>query len=112
VKHDPEAMTQVLLNLFLNSIHAMEGKGEINVKVQQENDKSKSWLHIVVQDNGPGLPVESEKVFEPFFTTKTRGSGLGLAVCKQLIEKHGGRITAQSEKGKGTTMHVWLPKEL
>jgi signal transduction histidine kinase len=105
LRHDEEAITQVLLNLFLNAIQAMEGKGGIEVSLQEE----KKLAHIVVQDNGPGLPVEPEKVFEPFFTTKTRGSGLGLAVCKQLVEKHGGRILAESEKGKGTTMHVWLP---
>jgi signal transduction histidine kinase len=107
--HDEEAITQVLLNLFFNAIQALEGKGEIDVRLQEENEKGKKTAHIIVKDNGPGLPAESEKIFEPFFTTKTRGSGLGLAVCKQLVEKHGGRIAAESEKGKGTTMHVWLP---
>jgi signal transduction histidine kinase len=105
LRHDEEAITQVLLNLLFNAIQAMAGKGGIEVSLQEE----KKLAHIVVQDNGPGLPVEPEKIFEPFFTTKTRGSGLGLAVCKQLVEKHGGRIIAESEKGKGTTMHVWLP---
>lgn len=105
LRHDEEAITQVLLNLLLNAIQALEGKGKIEVRLQEE----KKMAHIAVQDNGPGLPVEPEKIFEPFFTTKTRGSGLGLAVCKQLVEKHGGRIAAESEKGKGATMHVWLP---
>jgi signal transduction histidine kinase len=107
LRHDEEAITQVLLNLLFNAIQAMEGRGGIEVSLQEE----KKLAHIVVQDNGPGLPVDPEKIFEPFFTTKTRGSGLGLAVCKQLVEKHGGRIAAESEKGKGTTMHVWLPVE-
>jgi signal transduction histidine kinase len=107
-RHDEEAITQVLLNLLFNAIQAMEGKGEIAVSLQEE----KKLAHIVVQDNGPGLPVGPEKIFEPFFTTKIRGSGLGLAVCKQLVEKHGGRIAAESEKGKGTAMHVWLPKTM
>lgn len=105
LRHDEEAITQVLLNLLLNAIQALEGKGKIEVCLQEE----KKMAHIAVQDNGPGLPVDPEKIFEPFFTTKTRGSGLGLAVCKQLVEKHGGRIAAESEKGKGATMHVWLP---
>jgi signal transduction histidine kinase len=109
LRHDEEAITQVLLNLFLNAIQAMDGKGEIAVRLQNENEKNKNLAHIAVQDSGPGLPDEPEKIFEPFFTTKTRGSGLGLAVCKQLVEKHGGRITADSETGKGTTMHIWLP---
>jgi signal transduction histidine kinase len=105
LRYDEEAITQVLLNLFLNAIQAMEGRGGIDVSLREE----RKLVHIVVQDNGPGLPVEPEKIFEPFFTTKNRGSGLGLAVCKQLVEKHDGRILAESEKGKGTTMHVWLP---
>ncbi len=107
LRHDEEAIMQVLLNLLLNAIQAMEGKGEIEVSLQEE----KKMAHIIVQDNGPGLPAEPGKIFEPFFTTKTRGSGLGLAVCKQLVEKHGGRIVAESEKEKGTTMHIWLPAE-
>ncbi|MDZ7363890.1 MAG: ATP-binding protein [candidate division KSB1 bacterium] len=109
LRHDEEAVTQVLLNLLLNAIQAMQGKGSIEVRVQEEHEKGRNMAHVIVQDTGPGLPDEPEKIFEPFFTTKTRGSGLGLAVCKQLVEKHGGRIVAESEKGKGTTMHVWLP---
>lgn len=109
LRYDEEAITQVLLNLLFNAVQALEGKGKIAVRLQEEQDKGKTLAHLIVQDDGPGLPAEPEKIFEPFFTTKTRGSGLGLAVCKQLIEKHGGRITAESEKGGGTTVHVWLP---
>ncbi|MDZ7289170.1 MAG: ATP-binding protein [candidate division KSB1 bacterium] len=109
MRYDEEAIKQVLLNLLLNAIQAMEGKGRLEVRLQEESDKDKKLAHLVVQDDGPGLPVEPEKIFEPFFTTKSRGSGLGLAVCKQLVEKHGGRIAAETEKGKGTRMHVWLP---
>ncbi len=111
LRYDKEVITQVLLNLLFNAVQALEGKGTIAVRLQEEQEKGKTVAHLTVQDDGPGLPVEPEKIFEPFFTTKTRGSGLGLAVCKQLVEKHGGRIAAESEKGGGTTMHVWLPKE-
>jgi two-component system sensor histidine kinase HydH len=109
MRYDEEAITQVLLNLLLNAVQAMERKGTVEVDLQEENAKAKHLAHLVVQDSGPSLPTDTDKIFEPFFTTKTRGSGLGLAVCKQLIEKHGGCIAAESEKGKGTTMHVWLP---
>jgi len=109
LRHDEEAIMQVLLNLLLNAIQALDGKGRMEVSVQEKIEKGKKFAHIVVKDDGPGLPEAPEKIFEPFFTTKTKGSGLGLAVCKQLIEKHGGRITAESEKGKGTAIHVWLP---
>lgn len=112
MRYDEEAITQVLLNLLLNAVQAMEGKGVVEVCLQEENEKGEQLAHLVVQDNGPGLPADPEKIFEPFFTTKTRGSGLGLAVCKQLVEKHGGRIAAESEKGKGTAMHMWLPKTM
>ncbi len=111
LRYDEEAITQVLLNLLFNAVQALEGKGKIAVRLQEEQEKGKTVAHLNVQDDGPGLPAEPEKIFEPFFTTKTRGSGLGLAVCKQLVEKHGGHIAAESEKGKGTTMHVWLPKD-
>jgi len=107
--HDEEAITQVLLNLLLNAIQALDGKGNLEVALLEKVEKGKKFAHIVVTDDGPGLPEEAEKIFEPFFTTKTKGSGLGLAVCKQLIEKHGGRIAAESEKGKGTAIHLWLP---
>jgi len=109
LRHDEEAVTQVLLNLLLNAIQALDGKGNLAISLHDKVEKGKKFAHIVVQDDGPGLPDAPEKIFEPFFTTKTKGSGLGLAVCKQLIEKHGGRIAAESEKGKGTTMNVWLP---
>jgi len=109
VRYDEEAMTQVLLNLLLNAIQALAGKGRLQIALQEKIDKGKKFAHIVVKDDGPGLPDAAGKIFEPFFTTKTKGSGLGLAVCKQLVEKHGGRIAAESEKGKGTAMHIWLP---
>jgi signal transduction histidine kinase len=95
--------------LLLNAIQALDGKGHLEISLRKKIDKGETFAHIVVKDDGPGLPEASGKIFEPFFTTKTKGSGLGLAVCKQLVEKHGGRIIAESEKGKGTTMHVWLP---
>jgi signal transduction histidine kinase len=109
MRYDEEAITQMLLNLLLNAVQAMEGKGTVEVELQEENEKGKQVAHLVVQDDGPGLPANPGKIFEPFFTTKTRGSGLGLAVCKQLVEKHDGYIAAKSEKGRGTIMHVWLP---
>ncbi len=109
VRHDEEAITQVLLNLLLNAVQALAGKGHLQIALHEKIDKGRKFAHIVVQDDGPGLPDVAGKIFEPFFTTKTKGSGLGLAVCKQLVEKHGGKIFAESEKNKGTAMHVFLP---
>lgn len=111
VCHDADAMIQVLLNLLMNSLEATEGRGAIRVSLMPSVERGKDMAILEVADNGPGLPASAEKVFEPFFTTKTRGSGLGLAVCKQIIEKHRGKILAESEKGKGTRMRIYLPME-
>ena len=105
IAYDEDAITQVLINLLFNASQAMKGSGTIEVIIEKHSHE----IHIAVRDNGPGLPDSAEKIFEPFYTTKTKGSGLGLAVCKQFIERHKGRMTAESPKGKGTTMHMWLP---
>lgn len=102
--YDDDALTQVLMNLFLNAAQALNGRGKVEVRIEGRDE-----IHLTVHDNGPGLAVAPEKIFEPFFTTKTRGSGLGLPVCKQIIERHNGRILAESQPGRGTTIHLWLP---
>jgi len=111
VSHDGDAMIQVLLNLLMNSLEATEGRRAIRVSLSPTEDRGKKMALLEVADEGPGLPAAPEKVFEPFFTTKARGSGLGLAVCKQIVERHRGKIIAKSEKGKGTTMRIYLPME-
>jgi len=111
ISHDSDAMIQVLLNLLMNSLDATEGRGVIRVSLASTVERGNDMALLEVADNGPGLPASPEKVFEPFFTTKTHGSGLGLAVCKQIVEKHDGKIVAESEKGKGTVMRIYLPME-
>ncbi len=67
-------------------------------------------INITVQDNGVGIsPENMKKIFEPLFTTKTKGIGLGLAVSQKLVDANGGRIEVESEAGKGTSFHVYLP---
>lgn len=107
-EYDEEAITQVLINLFLNASQALNGNGRVDIHLDDQG-KGRERLHLRIEDNGPGLTFAPENIFEPFFTTKSRGSGLGLPVCKQIIEKHRGRISAESQPGQGTTMHVWLP---
>lgn len=109
VQHDEDGLNQVLLNLTLNAIQAMNGGGKIAVRLKKASKKGRPLVKVEVADSGCGLNVEPEKVFEPFYTTKTSGSGLGLAICKQIIEKHGGWIEAESASGKGTTMRFYLP---
>ena len=89
IECDFEAMKVVLLNLIINSIHAIKDDGKIKIISKIRGDK----VIIQIEDNGPGIPVDIlDKIFEPLFTTKEEGTGLGLVSCKSLIEQHHGRI--------------------
>jgi signal transduction histidine kinase len=121
VKGDPIQLEQVLLNLLINARQAMLAGnssirgGSISIKADQTEEGE---VRISIIDTGPGIPDSAlPRIFEPFFTTKTnpkrgehRGSGLGLHICKQIIERHGGRIEVQSTVGKGTTFDLLLPR--
>jgi signal transduction histidine kinase len=106
---DGDQMSQVLINLVANAIHAMPEGGTLRVGLSQDKDKVK----LTVGDSGHGIPQEVlPKIFEPFFTTKEFGkvTGLGLTVVKGIIEEHQGTITVESEEGKGTKFTILLPK--
>ena len=86
----------------------MEGRGSLSVSV----GKNEGPAIIRISDTGRGIPRESiDKIYEPFFTTKDKGTGLGLAIVYNIIKKHGGDITVESEEGKGTTFTITLPAE-
>ena len=106
----PGQLNQVFMNLLTNAADAIEGEGEVWIKTRVDGDKVK----ISVRDNGCGIPDDTlPKIFDPFVTTKPVGSGtgLGLAVSHQIIERHGGSITVDSEVGKGTEFVLTLPVE-
>ncbi len=104
---DPGQMEQVFINLFTNAVEAMSGRGELRVGILPDAYA----VRIRVSDTGKGIPKEAiEKIYEPFFTTKQKGTGLGLAIVFNIIKKHGGDITVESEVGKGTTFEITLPK--
>lgn len=87
---DAAKLRQVLLNLGLNAIQAMAERGQLTVTVRAPNETS---VEIEVEDSGPGLsPEAAEHLFEPFFSTKAQGTGLGLSVCRQITERHGGTL--------------------
>ncbi|MBC8014716.1 MAG: GHKL domain-containing protein [Sporomusaceae bacterium] len=103
---DKARLKQVLINLLKNAIDAVGQNGVIVVELSiQEN-----MAVITVSDNGIGMSADVlGKIGTPFFTTKEEGNGLGLSVCYNIIESHGGRITAESEKEKGTVFSIILP---
>ena len=105
---DRVQLQQVFMNLMLNGIEAMkETGGVLTVKSQLRDD---GQIEIAVKDTGPGLPPDkAEQIFDAFFTTKPEGSGMGLAICKSIIESQGGRIWADANSGRGATFHFTLP---
>jgi PAS domain S-box-containing protein len=107
---DRVQLQQVALNLIVNSIEAMEGVDglrEILVKSHRAEDLH---VHISVIDTGAGFASElAEKIFDPFFTTKPQGTGMGLRICRSIIESHGGRLWAVGAPGHGATFHMMLP---
>ena len=103
---DSEYMRLCITNLLVNAIQAIEGKGEVSITCRKDN----GFSHISVSDTGSGISSdELSKVFEPYYSTKKFGIGLGLAISKRFVEEHGGSIVAESEVGKGTTMHIRIP---
>lgn len=101
---DIDKLEVVFVNLITNAIQAMNGSGTITISARAEQDN----IIVEVEDSGPGINDEDlDKVFEPLFTTKEAGTGLGLASCKNIIERHRGTITA---KNNPTTFTITLPK--
>jgi PAS domain S-box-containing protein len=105
---DRVQLQQVLMNLMLNGIEAMKDTGGVlSVKSQLNED---GQIEIAVRDTGPGLPLDkTDQIFDSFFTTKPQGSGMGLAICKSIVESQGGRIWANGNGGRGATFHFNLP---
>ncbi len=112
---NPAQIQQVLLNLIINARQAMPGGGTVRVKVGL--NASARLAEVAVADTGAGIaPADLRRIFEPFFTTKTGpdddglgGTGLGLAVCREIVESHRGRLRAESRIGQGTTFTLRLP---
>jgi signal transduction histidine kinase len=109
---DRVQLQQVLLNLIMNAIEAItraDARGR-NLRITTGQTKSNNDVFVEVQDSGPGLEsVRVERLFEAFYTTKPTGLGMGLSICRSIIESHGGRIWASSNDGPGATFQFTVP---
>ncbi|WP_083754491.1 PAS domain S-box protein [Bradyrhizobium murdochi] len=113
VKGDRTQLQQVILNLILNAIEAMEGvdqrAGALRINSERE---AAGGVLVTVRDSGPGLdPADVERVFEAFYTTKAKGMGMGLAICRSMVEAHGGRMWASANEPRGAMFQFSLPLE-
>jgi Signal transduction histidine kinase len=109
VEHDSDQIHQVLLNLLLNSVQAIDGDGHVRVDIGSQD----RYARIVVSDTGRGIASSDlVNIFRPFYTTKGNGTGLGLSLARRIVEEHHGSITVTSTIGQGSQFTVLLPFEL
>ena len=111
IQGDRVQLQQVILNLIINAVEAMSGVSEGARELLISTAKAASDGAVVaVRDSGPGLaPANLERFFEAFYTTKPSGLGMGLSICRSIIEAHGGQVWASSNDGPGTTFQFSLP---
>jgi signal transduction histidine kinase len=114
-KADTRMLTQVISNLLTNAINYTPPEGQVNLQTGCQEDENGQWVFIAVEDTGVGiLPEELPHIFERFYRgsasrqTNAPGTGLGLAISKEILDRMNGRITVQTEPGKGSTFTVWL----
>ncbi len=105
-----DQLKQVFINLTQNALEAMlPGGGRLTVEVNLSDDDR--HFTVTFRDTGPGIPPENlDRLFEPFFTTKFTGLGLGLPICNDIVQGHGGKITVENQPGQGAAFTVWLPR--
>ena len=106
VEHDSDQITQVVLNLLLNAVQAIDGKGSVTVRLGKKDE----FASVRVIDTGRGIPDERlPHIFRPFYTTRGNGTGLGLSLAQRIVEDHHGRIAVTSAVGEGSCFEVLLP---
>jgi C4-dicarboxylate-specific signal transduction histidine kinase len=113
VQGDRVQLQQVILNLILNALEALSGirEGPRELVISSE-DAGTAGVHVAVHDSGPGLPSESaESLFDAFYTTKPDGMGMGLSICRSIVEAHGGRIWAKPNEPRGAIFQFTLPSQ-
>jgi signal transduction histidine kinase len=114
---DPYQLRQVFVNVIANAVDASQENSEVLISTELlppdtngDGQPARGYARIVIADHGKGMDKATrDRIFEPFFSTKKRGTGLGLAIVKQIVELHGGRISVDSEPGKGSQFRIDLP---
>jgi C4-dicarboxylate-specific signal transduction histidine kinase len=112
VQGDRVQLEQVILNLIVNAVEAMSGVGEgpRALLIGTGIDDASSGVIVAVQDSGPGLnPQNFDRLFDPFYTTKPNGMGMGLSICRSIVEAHGGRVWVARRPGPGLTVQFTVP---
>jgi len=105
---DEKQLLRVFLNIIKNAVQAMPNGGKLTVTTSEKRDH----IEIAFADTGIGISEENmRRIFQPLFTTKAKGIGMGLAICKKIVEQHGGTISFKSKTGEGTTFIIRLPKK-
>jgi len=108
VQADPSQFSQIVGNIVDNAVDAMKGHGDFIVEATSDSD----YDTLVFRDTGPGFaPEVRDRLFEPLVTTKSNGTGLGLTICRQIVEKHGGTIDAVDSEGHGAAIRIRLPRQ-
>lgn len=103
---DPDQLTQVLWNIALNGVEAMDGQGHLTFEVRRQDGE----VQMAVSDTGPGISAEEQRrIFQPFFSKRQGGTGIGLAIARRIVSAHGGRIDVESVAGQGSRFTVCLP---
>src|SRR4029077_20687246 len=113
VQGDRVQLQQVMLNLILNAVEAMsrsnEGARELLISTEENGADG---VRIAVRDRGPGLQPESlDRLFDAFYTTKPDGMGMGLSICRSIIEAHGGRVSGATNRPRGAVLQFTLPQQ-
>jgi nitrogen fixation/metabolism regulation signal transduction histidine kinase len=110
VKMDKRHISQVLANLILNGIDAMNGAGQIEIRTDLVKKRESRYCRLSIRDSGKGISRENQdRVFTPYFTTKESGTGLGLPIVERIVSDHGGAIWFNSAEGAGTTFFIDFP---
>jgi signal transduction histidine kinase len=110
IQGDTVQLQQVILNLIINAVEAMSGISDGPRELLISTMKDAGGVLVAVRDSGPGLsPENCERLFDAFYTTKPDGMGMGLSICRSIVDAHGGRIWASPAVGRGATFQFGLP---